>query len=659
MFKLESEFQPAGDQPEAIAKLAKRLTSKSSKKNCQTLLGVTGSGKTFTLANTIEKLNRPVLVLSHNKTLAAQLFSEFKAFFPNNAVEYFVSYYDYYLPEAYLPQTDTYIAKDASINEEIERLRLSATASLIERNDVIIVASVSCIYGLGSPEDYEFMCVTVEKNMTIERNELLHTLIDIQYERNDIAPEKGQFRVRGDSVDVFSPQRDEFIRIEFWGNSIENISKHDPVTGNRLETKDKAVLFPCRHFVMPAERVAKACTAIEKEMRERVAYFEKENLLIEAQRMYQRTIYDIEMMKEIGYCSGIENYSRHLSGRTPGSRPFCLIDFFPDDFITVIDESHVTLPQVRAMYKADRSRKQTLVDHGFRLPSALDNRPLQFEEFLNLTGDTIFVSATPGDFEQELSGPPIRQVVRPTGLLDPVIDIRPLEGQVDDLIDEIRNHSARNERVLVTTLTKKSAERLTDYMKDVDLKVKYIHSELDTLQRVKILRELRKGEFDCLIGINLLREGIDLPEVALVAILDADKEGFLRSARALIQVAGRAARNENGKVILYADKITDSIKKLCETSEERRKLQMEHNKKHGITPTTVVKEIRDDVGPTLEASLHELSEEYNGSEEDPLELIAELEKDMLAAAAALEFERAADLRDMIKQFEVQLNPKKS
>ena len=648
MFKLVSNFQPAGDQPEAIAKLAKGLKSS---KEYQTLLGVTGSGKTFTLANTIAKLDRSVLVLSHNKTLAAQLFSEFKAFFPHNAVEYFVSYYDYYMPEAYLPQTDTYIAKDASINEEIERLRLSATASLIERKDVIIVASVSCIYGLGSPEDYEFMCVTVKKEMKLGRNDLLHSLIDIQYERNDIAPSKGQFRVRGDSIDVFSPQRDEFIRIDFWGESIENITKHDTITGNKVENKDSAVLFPCRHFVMPAERIAKACTGIEKEMRERVAYFEKENLLIEAQRIYQRSIYDIEMMKEIGYCSGIENYSRHLSSRSPGSRPFCLIDFFPDDFITVIDESHVTLPQVRAMYKADRSRKQTLVDHGFRLPSALDNRPLQFDEFQELTGDIIFVSATPGEFEQELSGPPIRQVVRPTGLLDPVIEIRPLEGQVDDLIDEVRNCSKRHERVLVTTLTKKSAERLTDYLKDVDLKVKYIHSELDALQRVKVLRELRKGQFDCLIGINLLREGIDLPEVALVAILDADKEGFLRSERSLIQVAGRASRNINGRVILYADKITNSITKLCETSKKRRKLQIDYNKKYGITPTTIIKEIRDDVGLTLEASVYELSSEYNGSEEDPLELIAELDKDMLEAAANLEFERAADLRDMIKELE--------
>ena len=496
IFKLISDFDPAGDQPAAIANLADGLRNG---RDNQTLLGVTGSGKTFTLANVISQFDRPVLVLSHNKTLAAQLFSEFKGFFPHNAVEYFISYYDYYLPEAYLPQTDTYIAKDASINENIERFRLSATSSLIERNDVIIVASVSCIYGLGSPEDYEMMCVTVEVGQEVNRNNLLHSLIDIQYERNDIAPSQGEFRVRGDSVDIFLPQREEFVRVEFWGDTIEKISCHDPLTGNKIEEKERGVFFPCRHFVLPAEKIQRACGSIEREMKERVAYFEKENLLVEAQRIYQRTIYDLEMMKEIGYCSGIENYSRHLSGRTPGSRPFCLIDFFPDDFITIIDESHATTPQVRAMFKADRSRKQTLVDHGFRLPSALDNRPLQFEEFEELTGNTIFVSATPADYELELSDSPAEQVVRPTGLLDPVIDIRPLEGQVDDLIGEIRKCAEAKERILVTTLTKKSAERLADYLNDLDMKVKYIHSELDALQRVRILSELRQGEFDGLI----------------------------------------------------------------------------------------------------------------------------------------------------------------
>lgn len=647
IFKLESEFEPAGDQPEAIANLANGLREGNSR---QTLLGVTGSGKTFTLANVISQFDRPVLVLSHNKTLAAQLFSEFKGFFPHNAVEYFISYYDYYLPEAYLPQTDTYIAKDASINENIERFRLSATSSLIERKDVIIVASVSCIYGLGSPEDYEMMCVTVETGQELKRNDLLHSLIEIQYERNDIAPSQGEFRVRGDSVDVFAPQKEEFIRVEFWGDTIDKISRHDPLTGNKKEKTDKVVFFPCRHFVLPQEKIQKACSSIEKELKERVAYFEKENLLVEAQRIYQRTIYDLEMMKEIGYCSGIENYSRHLSGRTAGSRPFCLIDFLPDDFIMVIDESHVTIPQLRAMYKADRSRKQTLVDHGFRLPSALDNRPLQFEEFEALTRNTIFVSATPSDYEIELSGQPVEQVVRPTGLLDPVIDIRPLEGQVDDLIGEIRKCAKAKQRVLVTTLTKKSAERLADYLNDLDLKVKYIHSDLDALQRVRILSELRKGEFDCLIGINLLREGIDLPEVSLVAILDADKEGFLRSERALIQVAGRAARNVDGKVILYADRVTDSIKALCDTSKQRRDKQNDFNKKFGIIPTTITKEIKDYVGEIAGISADKTMEE-GPLPEDLTELIPELEKEMLEAAEALEFERAADLRDMIRDLE--------
>lgn len=647
IFKLESEFKPAGDQPEAIAELAKGLNAD---KKHQTLLGVTGSGKTFTLANVIAKFDRPVLVLSHNKTLAAQLFSEFKGFFPHNAVEYFISYYDYYLPEAYLPQTDTYIAKDASINENIERFRLAATASLIERKDVIIVASVSCIYGLGSPEDYEMMCVTVEVGQDLHRNDFLHSLIDIQYDRNDIAPKQGEFRVRGDSVDIFIPQKEEFIRVEFWGDTVEKITRHDPVTGNKQESKEKVVFFPCRHFVLPQEKIERACHAIDNEMRERVKFFKKENLLVEAQRIYQRTKYDLEMMREIGYCSGIENYSRHLSGRKAGSRPFCLIDFFPDDFITVIDESHVTIPQVRAMYKADRSRKHTLVDHGFRLPSALDNRPLQFDEFVNLTGNTIFVSATPADYELEMSKTPVEQVVRPTGLLDPVIDIRPIEGQVDDLIGEIRNCAAKNERILVTTLTKKSAERLADYLNDLDLRVKYIHSELDALQRVKILSELRKGQFDCLIGINLLREGIDLPEVSLVAILDADKEGFLRSERALVQVAGRAARNVKGRVILYADKVTDSIQALCDTSKRRREKQEKHNSEFGIVPQTITKEIKDYVGEIAGVSIESAIQEGE-LPEDLAELIPELEKEMLEAAEALEFERAADLRDMIKELE--------
>jgi len=647
IYKLKSDFKPAGDQPEAIKKLTNGLRNG---KDYQTLLGVTGSGKTFTLANVIANFDQPVLVLSHNKTLAAQLFSEFKSFFPNNAVEYFVSYYDYYLPEAYLPQTDTYIAKDASINENIERFRLSATSSLIERNDVIIVASVSCIYGLGSPEDYEMMSVNVDINQELKRNDLLHSLIEIQYNRNDMSPTQGEFRVRGDSIDIFLPQREEFIRVEFWGNTIEKISSHCPISGKKIEDKQRGVFFPCRHFVLPQEKIERACGAIKQEMKEQVDFFEKQNLLVEAQRIYQRTIYDLEMMKEIGYCSGIENYSRHLSGHTPGSRPFCLIDFFPDEFITIIDESHVTTPQIRAMYKADRSRKQTLVDHGFRLPSALDNRPLQFEEFTELTGKTLFVSATPSDYELEISEKPVEQLIRPTGLLDPIIDIRPLDGQVDDLIGEIRKYAKQGKRILVTTLTKKSAERLADYLNELDLKVKYIHSELDALQRVRILSELRKGLFDCLIGINLLREGIDLPEVSLVAILDADKEGFLRSKRALIQVAGRAARNIDGKVILYANTITDSIKALCDTTTIRRKKQEQHNKKFGITPKTITKEIKDYVGEI--ARTNKKKPAPNDSSTENIEmLIPELEKEMLEAAEALEFERAADLRDMIRDLE--------
>ena len=651
MFQLKSEFKPAGDQPEAIAKLVEGTRNSRAR---QTLLGVTGSGKTFTLANAIAEFDRPVLVLSHNKTLAAQLFSEFKSFFPHNAVEFFISYYDYYLPESYLPQTDTYIAKDASINEEIERYRLSATASLIERRDVIIVASVSCIYGLGSPEDYEFMCVTVKRGERLERNDLLRSLVEIQYERNDIAPSGGEFRARGDTVDVFSPQKEEFTRFEFWGDEVESISRHDSLTAERLESKEKAVLFPCKHFVMPPERIQAACASIEEELRERVAYFERNNLLVEAQRIHQRTTYDIEMMREIGYCGGIENYARHLSGRPPGSRPFCLIDFFPADFITIIDESHATIPQVGAMYKADRSRKQTLVDHGFRLPSALDNRPLTFEEFESLTGSsTIYVSATPGDYETKVcEGEFVEQVVRPTGLLDPLVEVRPLSGQVDDLIREVREYAAQGKRVLATTLTKKMAERLADYLKEIGVRAKYIHSELDAIQRVKTLRELREGAFDCLIGINLLREGIDLPEVALVAILDADKEGFLRSKRSLVQVAGRAARNAGGKVILYADNVTDSMRHLLETTSERREKQIKYNEAHDITPTTIRKEIRDDVGPIGGTRSSSECDDYHTapkSDAELADLIADLEEEMMKAADALEFERAADIRDAIKK----------
>ena len=661
MFKLVSDYTPSGDQPAAIAALTKNL-----REGCahQLLQGVTGSGKTFTLANVIAQLDRPVLVFSHNKTLAAQLYSEFKSFFPENAVEYFISYYDYYLPESYIPQTDTYIAKDASINENIERLRLSATSSLISRKDVIVVASVSCIYGLGSPDEFQGMCIELNVGDTVNRTEFLHRLIAIQYNRNDIAPEKGMFRVRGDSVDVFLAEKDEVLRVEFWGDSVESLSRRDTLTGKLIANVSKAFIFPTRLFVMPKEAIDAAEVTIREELNERVKELEAANKLVEAQRLFQRVNYDLEMMKEIGYCSGIENYSRHLSQRPPGSRPFCLLDFFKNNFITFIDESHVTVPQIRGMYNADRSRKTTLVEHGFRLPSSLDNRPLKFEEFLSLTGDTVYVSATPAPYEIELSGKEIiQQVVRPTGLLDPEVTVRPLEHQVDDVMEEIRKCSLKKERVLVTTLTKKSSERLSDYLTDLGLRVKYIHSELDAIERVRILSELRDGNFDCLVGINLLREGIDLPEVALVAILDADKEGFLRSSRSLIQVAGRAARNADGRVILYADKITDAMQELLTVTENRRKIQKAYNEAHGIIPQTIRKKKQE----TIENAIFDMAEDapegvlkagekraaYNANVPDRSldEIISELEREMLQAAEDLEFERAAQLRDKIRELE--------
>ena len=669
LFQLHSNYQPAGDQPEAIRTLSRQLQAGQRE---QILLGVTGSGKTFTLANVIARLDRPVLVLSHNKTLAAQLFSEFKGFFPENAVEYFISYYDYYLPESYIPQTDTYIAKDASINENIEKLRLSATASLVERRDVIIVASVSCIYGLGSPDDYADMCVVLEIGDTIGRDEVLRRLVDIQYERNDTAPEKGQFRVRGDSVDVYEPQRDDFIRITFWGDEIESLERRNAVNGAVKTRPRKVTLFPCRHFVLPQERIEAAAAGITAEMRARVAEFEQAGRLVEAQRLYQRVTYDLEMMREIGYCSGIENYSMYLSNRLPGSRPYCLLDFFPDDFLTVIDESHVTLPQLQAMYKADRNRKQTLIEHGFRLPSALDNRPLKFDEFEALKGDTIYVSATPGPYELARGGKPVEQVVRPTGLLDPLIEVRPLEGQIDDVMAEIRAVAARGQRTLVTTMTKKSAERLADYLTELGINTSYLHSEMDALERVRVLTRLRAGDFDCLIGINLLREGIDLPEVALVAILDADKEGFLRSERSLIQVAGRAARNADGRVILYGDTVTPSMKALIEGSAARRARQEEYNRRNGIVPKTIVRNTvptinevvtadapvkKRPVPARLAGTVLDTAGTADGavdldrlglSTQELEQLTAELEKEMLEAAEALEFERAADLRDRLK-----------
>ena len=665
IFKLHTKFPPAGDQPEAIDALVSGLNSG---KRYQTLRGVTGSGKTFTVANVIAQAERPVLVLSHNKTLAAQLYSELKGFFPENAVEYFVSYYDYYLPESYIPQTDTYIAKDASINEDIEKLRLSATASLIERRDTIIVSSVSCIYSLGAPEEFTEMCVHLEVGDTLDRDELLRRLVDIQYDRNDTAPEKGEFRVRGDVVDVYEPQLDDFVRVGFFGDEVETLERRDVTTGKVKATLERTTLFPCKHFVMPHDRIENAARSILAECRERVKYFEDNNLLVEAQRLDQRVNYDLEMMRELGYCSGIENYSMHLSNRKPGMRPYCLFDFFPDDFLTVIDESHVTIPQLQAMFKADRQRKQVLVDHGFRLPSALENRPLSFEEFNSVCGDTIFVSATPGDYELELSDGSVDQEVRPTGLLDPKIEVRPLENQLDDVIAEIRECAARGERVLVTTLTKKSSERLADYLSDCGIRASYIHSELDALERVRVLNKLRDGDFDCVIGINLLREGLDIPEVALVAILDADKTGFLRSERSLVQTAGRAARNAAGRVIMYADEVTPAMQATIDQTARRRRKQEAYNEAHHIVPKTIKKEKKLTISEIIgspkkrgKSRMPKLAENMFGDEgvadldraglsDGEVEtLVAELTGEMLAAAEALEFERAAMLRDRIRE----------
>ena len=664
IFKLHAPFQPAGDQPEAIRQLRENLRAG---RRYQTLQGVTGSGKTYVLAQAIAEEDRPVLVLSHNKTLAAQLYSEFKSFFPENAVEYFVSYYDYYLPESYIPQTDTYIAKDASINEDIEKLRLSATASLVERRDVIIVASVSCIYSLGAPEEFTEMCVRIDSGDTVNRDELLRRLVEIQYNRNDTAPGKGEFRVRGDVVDVYEPQRDDFIRISFFGDGIERMERRDALTGKLKSVLPQGTIFPCKHFVMPPDRIASAAGSIRQEMRDRVRFFEERGLLVEAQRLTQRVEYDLEMMQELGYCSGIENYSMHLSNRTPGMRPYCLFDFFRDDFLTVVDESHATLPQVQAMFKADRQRKQTLIDHGFRLPSALENRPLRFEEFEGLTGQTIYVSATPGELELSRCDAPVELVVRPTGLLDPAIEVRPLEGQLDDVIEEIRKVSAAGERTLVTTLTKKNAERLSDYLIELGVRTSYLHSDMDALERVRVLNKLRDGDFECLIGINLLREGIDLPEVALVAILDADKVGFLRSERSLIQTAGRAARNRDGRVILYGDEITPAMRALIDGTARRRKKQQAYNAAHHIVPRTIVKEKRQTISEIIGSKPRNRRgrlpdfhcdtfgdggtvdlERLTGNEQELSALIAELTGEMLAAAESLEFERAADIRDQIR-----------
>ncbi len=649
-FTLHSPYQPTGDQPEAIDALCRGLATAAPPHRFQILEGVTGSGKTFTAANVIARHGRPALVISHNKTLAAQLYSELKTFFPGNAVEYFVSYYDYYQPEAYIPQTDTYIEKDASINKEIERLRLSATNSLLSRDDVIIVASVSCIYGLGSPEDYRQMVVSLSAGDTVDRDELLNKLVTIQYNRNDYAPEPGTFRVRGDTVDIFPSYSNKGVRLDFFGDQLDQASTFDIVTGRAEDRLDRVVVSPATHFVMPYEKIEGAIAAILAEMEERIRWFETNGKLLEAQRIKMRTMYDMEMLKEIGYCSGIENYSRHLSGRAPGSQPATLLNYFPGEFLTIIDESHVTIPQLRAMYNGDQARKNVLIEHGFRLPSARDNRPLNFEEFMRTVGKVIFTSATPGPYERQVSPPAIPQLIRPTGIVDPPVLVRPLKNQVDDVMEEIRAHAERAERVLVATLTKRTAEDLSDYLSSVGLKVRYLHADIDAIRRVEILRSLRKADFDCLIGINLLREGLDLPEVSLVAVLDADKEGFLRSETSLIQTAGRAARHLNGKVILYADQVTDSMRRMIEVTNARRSAQEAYNKRHRITPTAIQKNIQESL--VLESSSREIENcvaRESGAEYDVHATLREMEAEMLEAADALEFERAAILRDQIKE----------
>ena len=646
-FEVISEYTPSGDQPEAIAALAAGIENGLDE---QTLLGVTGSGKTFTMAKVIEAVQRPTLVLAHNKTLAAQLCAEFKEFFPNNAVEYFVSYYDYYQPEAYIPHTDTFIEKDSSINEEIDRLRLSATASLLERRDVIVVSSVSCIYGLGEPEDFAKMMVALRVGQVIKIEEMLHRLVAIRYERNDIAFERNMFRVRGDTVEIWPAYwKDTAIRVEFFGDEIDRISEINVVTGTPIRRLNNIPIWPATHYVTPKEKMDAAIQEIYKELEERVAFFEQREMLVEAQRLKQRTMYDIEMMQELGYCSGIENYSRVIEGRPVGSPPHTLLDYFPDDFVLFIDESHATLPQVRAMYNGDRARKTTLVDYGFRLPCAFDNRPLKFDEFEKRLNQVVYVSATPGEYERTRSGQVVEQVIRPTGLLDPKVEVRPVEGQIDDLIGEISARTARDERVLVTTLTKKMAESLTDYLKNAGIRVRYMHHDIDTIERMEIIRDLRLGAFDVLVGINLLREGLDLPEVSLVAILDADKEGFLRSETSLIQTIGRAARNAEGVVILYADTITPSMARAMEETERRREKQDAYNKAHGIVPRTVIKSVRDvmALNPEEKADFDPNSRQL--TKQQRAELIAKLEKEMKEAAKMLEFEVAAALRDQIIQ----------
>ncbi|MFC0559318.1 excinuclease ABC subunit UvrB [Halalkalibacter alkalisediminis] len=654
-FELQSAYQPEGDQPEAIKKIVEGI--KRGEKH-QTLLGATGTGKTFTMSNVIQQVNKPTLIMAHNKTLAGQLYSEFKEFFPNNAVEYFVSYYDYYQPEAYVPSSDTFIEKDASINDEIDKLRHSATSALFERSDVIIIASVSCIYGLGSPEEYRDLVVSLRLGMELDRNELLRKLVDIQYDRNDINFTRGTFRVRGDVVEIFPASRDEqCIRVEFFGDEIDRMTEVDALTGEIKGERNHIAIFPASHFVTREEKLKKAIANIEVELEERLKELHEQGKLLEAQRLEQRTRYDIEMMAEMGFCSGIENYSRHLTLREAGATPYTLIDFFPEDFLLIMDESHVSLPQVRGMYNGDRARKQVLVDHGFRLPSALDNRPLQFAEFEKKVSQAVYVSATPGPYEMEHTPEMVEQIIRPTGLLDPTIDVRPIEGQIDDLIGEIHARTEKNERVLVTTLTKKMSEDLTDYLKEIGIRVRYLHSEVKTLERIEIIRQLRMGTFDVLIGINLLREGLDIPEVSLVAILDADKEGFLRSDRSLIQTIGRAARNANGHVIMYADKITKSMNLALEETKRRRTIQQEHNEKHGITPMTIQKKIPEVIQATHVAEDGETvtyaapAQKLNKKERQAM--IERMEKEMKDAARELNFERAAELRDLVLELKAE------
>ena len=647
-FKLKAPYEPTGDQPQAIAELVKGFKEGN---QCQTLLGVTGSGKTFTMANVIQQLQKPTLVIAHNKTLAAQLYGEFKEMFPDNAVEYFVSYYDYYQPEAYVPSSDTYIAKDSSVNEEIDKLRLSATAALIERRDVIVIASVSCIYGLGEPENFEQMMVSLRPGMEKDRDEVLRQLIDIQYDRNDMDFKRGTFRVRGDTVEIVPADRgDTAIRVEFFGDEIDRISEIDMLTGEVKNTLNHIAIFPASHYVVPKERMEKAIRNIEIELEEQVKYFKSEGKLLEAQRIAERTNFDIEMMRETGFCSGIENYSRHLAGLAPGQPPNTLMDYFPDDFIIMIDESHKTVPQIGGMYHGDQSRKRTLVEYGFRLPSALDNRPLSFDEFESKIDQVMFVSATPGKYEEEHELLRAEQVIRPTGLLDPEVEVRPVGGQIDDLIGEVNKEIANKHKILITTLTKRMAEDLTDYMRELGIRVRYLHSDIDTLERTEIVRDMRLDVFDVLVGINLLREGLDIPEITLVAILDADKEGFLRSETSLIQTIGRAARNAEGHVIMYADTITDSMRAALDETQRRREVQMAYNEEHGITPKTIQKAVRDLIAVSKKVAASEVQMEKDPesmSEKELEKLIKELEKQMKKAAADLNFEAAAELRDKL------------